>query len=118
MIKVIGTAECAAGIPEWCFKTPCRKEVQEFHDRIAVSLAEPKDAVTLPWAEPGEEEDDDADESSTDEEDDTAARIAKLKEELKRLESRGKTKESKIKKAWRRSEEKTFQITRQEEEEA
>ena len=33
-IRVISSKEWKAGIPEWCFKQPCKKDVEAFHDRF------------------------------------------------------------------------------------
>ena len=85
LIRVIGEAEWAAGIPDWCFKSPCH----------ANAKSEPKGAITLPWAEPGGSGDEDEESSSSVQDEGTVERIAKLKEELKRLEEKPKKKRTK-----------------------
>ena len=96
-IRLIGAKEWKAKTPAWCFKAPCKKEIQEFHDAMAKSNVEEPGGVTLPWAEsdPGEE----SSEEETEAEDaGTAQKIARLKAELERLERRGKAEPAKKKK--------------------
>lgn len=89
-IRVISSKEWKAGIPEWCFKQPCKKDVEAFHDRFKNEKEGEPQGILLPWAE-AEVDDESSPEESEDEEDDTAAKIAKLKAELKELEAKPKT---------------------------
>ena len=45
-----------AGIPEWCFKQPCKKEVETYHDRLTNDAGGEPQGILLPWADPGADE--------------------------------------------------------------
>ena len=85
-MRLIGAKEWRAGIPEWCFKQPCKRDVESFHSRFMNEKGSEAEGVQLPWAEP-ESEAESSEVQGGEEDEDTAAKIAKLKAKLKALEA-------------------------------
>ena len=87
--RPIGAKEWKANTPSWCFRLPCKKEIQDFHDAMAKSKEDEPGVVSLPLADSDPGEDSSLEESKEDDKG-TAEKIARSKAELERLEKGAK----------------------------